>query len=92
MIGRLTSEAALSEVFRQGFRVYNRGCKKSEINADLFLAVRLNMGLHCLLSIASGMNRMAGRDVSMVCRRFVVSSLVMLGGFSVVMRRMREVF
>ena len=50
------------------------------------------MGLHCLLSIASGVNRMATRDVSMVRRRFVVSSLVMLGGFSVVMRRMREVF
>ncbi len=27
MIGRLTSEAPLSEVFRQDFRVYNRGCK-----------------------------------------------------------------
>jgi hypothetical protein len=38
------------------------------------------------------MNRMATRDVSMVCRRFVVSSLVMLGGFFVVTRRMREVF
>ena len=50
------------------------------------------MGLHRLLSIASGMNRMATRDVSMVCRRFVVSSLVMLGGFFVVARRMRKVF
>src|SRR5258707_15727200 len=30
MIGRLTSEAALSEVFRQGFRVYNRGCKSQK--------------------------------------------------------------
>jgi hypothetical protein len=30
--------------------------------------------------------------VSMVCRRFVASSLVMLGGFFVVTCRMREVF
>jgi hypothetical protein len=30
--------------------------------------------------------------VSMVCRCFMASSLVMLGGFLVMMRRMREVF
>ncbi len=61
-------------------------------NPDLFLAVLLDVGLHCLLSIASGMNRVATRDVSMVCRRFMVASRVMLSGFSVVMRRLREVF
>ena len=61
-------------------------------HADLFLAVLLDVGLHCLLGMASGMNRMAAGDMSMVCRSFVVSSPVMLGGLSVVMRRIREVF
>src|SRR5215470_1168467 len=35
---------------------------------------------------------MAHRDVSMVCRGFVVSSLVMLGGFLMMKRRMLQVF
>jgi hypothetical protein len=35
---------------------------------------------------------MAGREVSMVCRRFVVSSLVMLGRFFVMTRRIGKVF
>jgi hypothetical protein len=35
---------------------------------------------------------MAHRDWSMVCRCFVAPSLVMLGGFLVMMRRMRKVF
>ena len=50
------------------------------------------MGLHCLFDMAPSMNSVATRDMSMVCRSFVVSSLVMLGGFFVVTRRMREVF
>ena len=58
--------------------------------AILLLAVLLNMGLHCLFSIASGMNRVTMRGVSVVCRCFVVSSLMMLGSLPVVMRRMRE--
>jgi len=33
---------------------------------------------------------MAHREVSMMCRRFVASSLVMLGSFLVMMRRMRK--
>jgi hypothetical protein len=35
---------------------------------------------------------MSHRGVSMVCRCFMASSFVMLGGFLVMMRRMREVF
>ena len=54
--------------------------------------VFLDMGLHSLFSVASRMNHMSHRGVSMVCRCFMASSLVMLGGFVVMMRRMREVF
>jgi hypothetical protein len=54
--------------------------------------VLLDMGLHCLFGVASSMNHMSHRGVSMVRRCFVASSLVMLGGFLVMMRRMREVF
>jgi hypothetical protein len=35
---------------------------------------------------------MAGREVSVVCRRFVVSSVVMLGRFFVMTRRVGKVF
>jgi hypothetical protein len=54
--------------------------------------VLLDMGLHCLFGMASSMKYMAHRDVSMVCRGFVVSSLVMFGGFLMMKRRMLQVF
>jgi hypothetical protein len=60
--------------------------------AMLGATVFLDMGLHCLFSVASRMNHMSHRGVRMVCRCFVASSLVMLGGFLVMVRRMREVF
>jgi hypothetical protein len=53
--------------------------------------VLLDMGLHCLFGVASSVNYMARRDVSMMCRGFVASSLVMLGSFFVMKRRMLEV-
>jgi hypothetical protein len=53
--------------------------------------VLLNMGLHRLFGVASSVNYVAHRDVSMVCRGFVASTLVMLGGFLVMTRRMRKV-
>jgi hypothetical protein len=60
-------------------------------NQDLLLAVLLDMDLHRLFGVASRMNCMAVRGVGMVSRRFVVSSLVMLGGFPVMTGSMREV-
>jgi hypothetical protein len=54
--------------------------------------VLLDVGLDCLFSVASGMNDVARRDVSMVSGCFMASSLVMLGGFLVMPRRMRKVF
>jgi hypothetical protein len=51
-----------------------------------------DMGLHGLFGVASGVNYMAHRDVSMMCCGFVVSSLVMLGGFLMMKRRMLQVF
>jgi hypothetical protein len=57
----------------------------------LFLAVLLTVGLRCIFSVASSMNHVAPRGVSMVCRLFVVTSLMMFGGFPVMTRGMREV-
>src|SRR5262245_78874 len=59
---------------------------------NLFLAVLLDVDLHRLFSVASGMNCMAVRRVSVVCRLFVMASVMMLGGFAVMTGRMREVF
>ena len=58
----------------------------------LFLAVLLTVGLRCIFSVASSMNHVAPRGVSMVCRLFVVSGIVVLGGLLVVVGGMLEVF
>ena len=60
--------------------------------AGLFLAVLLRVSLHCLFSMPSGMNHVAPCSVSMVCRLFVISGVVMLGGFPVVVGGMRKMF
>jgi hypothetical protein len=51
-----------------------------------------DMGLHCLFGVASSVKYMAHRDVSMVCRGFVASSLVMFGSLLMMKRRMLQVF
>jgi hypothetical protein len=51
-----------------------------------------DMGLHCLFGVVSSVKYMAHRYVSMVCRGFVASSLVMFGGFLMMKRRMLQVF
>ena len=53
--------------------------------------VLFDVGLYCLLGMASGVNYMTRRDVSMMCRGFVAPGLVMLGGFLVMRRRMLQV-
>ena len=50
------------------------------------------VSLHCFFSVSSGMNHVAPRGVSMVCRLFVMSGLVMLGCFPVVASGMRQMF
>ena len=50
------------------------------------------MGLNCLFSVPSGMNHVGPRGVSVVCRLFVMSRVVMLGGFPVVAGGMRQMF
>jgi hypothetical protein len=51
-----------------------------------------DMGLHCLFGVVSSLEYMAHSDVSMVCRGFMASGLVMLGGFLMMKRRMLQVF
>jgi hypothetical protein len=54
--------------------------------------VLLDMGFHCLFGVAPGMNYVASRHVSVVCRGFVASSLMMFGSFFMVVSRMGKVF
>jgi hypothetical protein len=61
-------------------------------NLGLFLAVLFAMSLYSLFSMASGMNDVAPRGMSMVCRLLVISGLVMLGRFPVVAGGVGEVF
>jgi hypothetical protein len=61
-------------------------------NLELFLAVLLDVSLHCLLGVPSGVNHVAPRRVCMVCCFLVMPGIVMLGGFSVVPCGMREMF
>jgi hypothetical protein len=52
-------------------------------------AVLLDVGLYCFLAVASGLNYMTRRDMSVVRRCFMMSSLVMLCSFLMMTRRMR---
>jgi hypothetical protein len=56
----------------------------------LFLSVLLDVGLHCFLGMAAGMNGVAGRGMGMVRRRFVFPGLMVLGGFNMVAGRMSQ--
>jgi len=58
----------------------------------LFLAVLFGMSLHGLFSMPSAMNYVAPRGVSVMCRLFVMSGIVVFGGFLVVTGGMLEVF
>jgi hypothetical protein len=51
-------------------------------------AVLLDVGLYCFLAVASGVNYMTRRDMSVVRRCFMMSSLVMLCSFLMMARRM----
>jgi hypothetical protein len=53
--------------------------------------VLLDMGFHCLFGVASGMNYVTSRHVSMVCRGLVVSSLMMFGSFFMMASRVGKV-
>jgi hypothetical protein len=60
--------------------------------AQLFLAVLLGMSLYCLFSMPSAMNYVTPRGVSVVCRLFVMSGIVVLGGLLVVVGGMFKIF
>ena len=52
----------------------------------------LGMSLHCLFGMPSGMNYVTPRSMSVVCRLFVMSSIMVLGGFLVVVGGMLKMF
>ena len=66
-------------------------CAGAIDNDGLFLAVLLSMSFDRVFSVASSMNHVATRGVGMVCRFFMVPSLMMLGGFPMMTRGMRKV-
>jgi hypothetical protein len=59
---------------------------------ELFLAVLLGVSHHSLFGMLRSVNYVASRGVSMVCSLFVMSGVVMFGGFPVVTSGMRQVF
>jgi hypothetical protein len=60
--------------------------------AQLFLAVLRCMSLHRLFSMPSGMDYVTPRSMSVVCRLFVMSSTMVLGGFLVVVGGVLKMF
>ena len=60
--------------------------------AQLFLAVLRSMSLHRLFSMPSGMDYVTPRSMSVVCRLFVMSSTMVLGGFLVVVGGVLKMF
>jgi hypothetical protein len=54
--------------------------------------VLLDMGFDRLFGVAPGMNYVTARHVSVVCRGFVVSSLMMFGSFFMMVSRVGKVF
>jgi hypothetical protein len=57
----------------------------------LFRAVLFAMGLHGVIRVAPGMNNVTPCGMSMVCRLFMVSRLMMLGGFRMMTGGVRKV-
>jgi hypothetical protein len=57
----------------------------------LFRAVLFAMGLHGVIRVAPGMNNVTPCGMSMVCRLFMVSRLMMLGGFRMMTGGLRKV-
>ena len=51
---------------------------------ELFYTVLFGVSLHRLFGVPSGMNHVAPGCVSMVCRLFMMSGVMMLGSFPVV--------
>jgi hypothetical protein len=58
----------------------------------LFFAVLFGVSHHRVFGVLSSVNHVAPCGVSMVCRLFMMSSVVMFGGFAVVASGMRQMF
>ena len=64
----------------------------SFITQELFFAVLFGVSYHSVFGVLSGTNYVAPRGVSMVCRLFVLSGIVMFGSFPVVTSGVRQMF
>jgi hypothetical protein len=59
---------------------------------ELFLAMLVCVSHHRLFGMLCSVNYVAPRGVSMVCRLFVISGVMMFSGFLMVAGGMRQVF
>jgi hypothetical protein len=64
----------------------------AHVSPELLLAVLVGVGHHSLFGMLRSVNYMAPRGVGMMCRLFVMSRVVMFGGFPVVVGGMRQLF
>jgi hypothetical protein len=64
----------------------------SFITPELFFAMFFGVSRHSILGVLSGVNYVAPCGMSMVGRLFVMSGIVMFGGFPVVMSGMCQMF
>lgn len=58
----------------------------------LFFAVLVGMDFHRLFGVSSSVDCMGMGDVSVVCRRVMMSSLMMFGSFPMMTSRVCKVF
>ena len=62
------------------------------ITPELFFAMFFGVSHHSIFGVLSGVNYVASRSMSMVGRLFVLSGIVMFGGFPVVTSGVRQMF
>jgi hypothetical protein len=59
---------------------------------ELFFAMLICVSHHSLFGMLRSVNYVAPRSVGMVCRLFVLSGIMMFGGFPVMAGGVRQVF
>jgi hypothetical protein len=98
MVRRVWPPAPPPKATHQGGRdlCWLKGGKKGPVRGtgrvlDLFPTVLFAMGLHGIIRVGSGMNNVTPCGMSMVCRLFMVSRLMMLGGFRMMTGGVRKV-
>jgi hypothetical protein len=97
MVRRVCPPATTPKATHQGGRLcWLKGRKKGPVIGtrrvlELFATMLFAMGLHGIIRVGSGTNNVTPCGMSMVCRLFMVSRLMMLGGFRMMTGGVRKV-